>query len=189
MIKRRRCFKQLIQNEPANSKNYFYLGENYLLDYYADTISNSLTVSANAAKEVYQKGVDANPNDPLNYIGLAKVAFYLGDNKTADEMRAKAKSFLLPYKNLKKINPPAKEYAFTLAKIAESYIKDGKVDTASSTCPLYREAIKIDNKNRDVYLIAGDIYILVNDGSKAIMNYNQAQFADPQSPTANMKIG
>jgi tetratricopeptide (TPR) repeat protein len=180
--------KQLIQKEPANSKNFFYLGENYLLDYFADTISNSLTVSANAAKEVYQNGVEANPNDPLNYIGLAKVANYLGDQKTAAEMRAKARSFLLPYKNLKRISPPAKEYAFTLAKIAESYINEGTVDT-SLALPLIREAIKIDNKNRDVYLIAGDIYILVNDGSKAIANYNQAQFADPQSPTALMKIG
>ena len=139
-------------------------------------------------KRSYQKGVEANPNDPLNYIGLAKVAFYLGDDKTATEMRTKARSFLLPYKNIKKIVPPAKDYAFTLAKIAESYIKEGKVDT-SVALPLIREAIKIDNKNRDVYLIAGDIYILVNDGSKAISLYNQAQFADPQSPTANMKIG
>jgi tetratricopeptide (TPR) repeat protein len=181
-------FKELIQKEPSNSKNYFYLGENYLLDYFADTISNSLTVATKGAKEAYQKGVDANPNDPLNYIGLAKVAFYQGDDKTAAEMRAKAKSFLLPYKSIKKIVPPAKEYAFALAKIAESYIKDDQVDTAVAL-PLIREAITIDNKNRDVYLIQGDIYILKNDGSKAIMYYNQAQFADPQSPTANMKIG
>ncbi|MCX6320298.1 MAG: tetratricopeptide repeat protein [Bacteroidia bacterium] len=181
-------FQQLIQKEPANSKNYFFLGENYLADYFADTISNSLTVAVKSAKEIYQKGVNANANDPLNYIGLAKVAYYLGDDKTATEMRAKAKSFLLPYKNLKKIVPPAKDYAYTLAKIAESYIKDGEVDT-SLALPLIREAIKIDNKNRDVYLIAGDIYITINDGSKAIMYYNQAQFADPQSPTANMKIG
>ena len=136
--------KELIQKEPANSNNYFYLGENYLLDYFADTISNSLTVAAKSAKEVYQKGVDANPNDPLNYIGLAKVAYYLGDDKTAAEMRSKAKSFLLPYKNLKKIVPPAKDYAFTLAKIAESDIMDGEVDT-TLTFPLIREAIKIDN--------------------------------------------
>lgn len=180
--------QDLIKKEPANSKNYFYLGENYLADYYADTISNSLTVAATAAKEVYQKGVSANANDPLNYIGLAKVAFLLGDNNTATEMRAKAKSFLLPYKNLKKISPPAKDYAFTLAKIAESYIKDAAVDTGAAL-PLIRQAIKIDNKNKDVYLIAGDVYILMNDGSKAIYYYNQAQFADPQSPTANMKIG
>lgn len=180
--------KQLIQNEPANSKNYFYLGENYLLDYFADTISNSLTVAAKSAKEIYQKGVEANPNDPLNYIGLAKVAYFQGDDKTAAEMRAKAKSFLLPYKNIKKIVPPANDYAFALAKIAESYIRNAEVDT-SITLPLIREAVKIDNKNRDIYLIAGDIYMLVNDGSDAIKNYNLAQFADPQSPTTNMKIG
>ncbi len=180
--------KQLIQKEPANSKNYFYLGENYLLDYFADTISNSLTVATKAAKDIYQKGVEANPNDPLNYIGLAKVAFYLDDDKTADEMRAKAKSFLLPYKNIKKIVPPAQDYAFALAKIAESYIKNGDVDT-SLALPLIREAIKIDSKSRDVYLIAGDIYILSNNGSKAISYYKLAQDADPKSSTANMKIG
>jgi tetratricopeptide (TPR) repeat protein len=181
-------FQQLIQKDPTNSKNYFFLGENYLSDYFADTISNSLTVAAKSAREIYQKGVNANPGDPLNYIGLAKVDFFLGDDKTAAEMRVKAKSLLLPYKSIKKIVPPAKDYAFALAKIAESYIREDKVDTTLAL-PLIREAIKIDNKSRDVYLIAGDIYILVNDGSKAIMCYNQAQFADPQSPTANMKIG
>ena len=180
--------QQLIQKEPANGKNYFFLGENYLLDYFADTISNSLTVAAKSCKEIYQKGVEANANEPLNYIGLAKIAFYLGDDKTADEMRAKAKSFLLPYKNLKKISPPATDYAFTLAKLAESYIREGKVDT-SKALPLIREAIKINNKDKDIFLIAGDIYMLVNDGSTAIKNYNLAQFADPKSPTANMKIG
>ena len=109
------AYQQLIQKEPTNSKNYFFLGENYLLDYFADTISNSLAVEAKAAKEVYQKGVDANATDPLNYVGLAKVAFYTGDNKTATEMRAKARSLLLPYKTIKKIVPPAKDYAFALA--------------------------------------------------------------------------
>jgi tetratricopeptide (TPR) repeat protein len=181
-------YQELIKNEPANSRNFFYLGENYLADYFADTISNSLTFAAKSAKELYLKGVSANANDPLNYIGLAKVAFYLDDQKTADEMRTKARSLLPAYKNIKKITPPAPEYAYTLAKIAESYIKDDKVDTALAL-PFIREAIKIDNKNSDVYMIAGDIYILVNDGSKAISYYNQAQFADPKSPTANMKIG
>jgi tetratricopeptide (TPR) repeat protein len=181
-------YKALIQKEPGNSKNYFYYGENYLLDYFADTISNSLVVATKAAKEIYEKGVSANPNDPLNYIGLAKVAYYLGDDDKANEMRAKAKSFLLPYKKIKKITPPAPDYAFALAKIAESYTRDGIVDT-SLALPLIRQAITIDSKNRDIYLIAGDLYMMVNDGSNAIKNYNLAQFADPQSPTAAMKIG
>lgn len=181
-------FKELTKKEPSNSKVYFYHGENYLLEYFADTISNSLVVATKAAQEAYQKGVEANPGDPLNYVGLAKVANYLGDEAKAEEMRAKAKSFLLPYKNLKKISPPAKDYALTLSKIAESYIKDNDVDT-SKALPLIRQALTIDSKNADNYLIAGDIYMLVNDGSNAIRNYNQAQFADPTSSTANMKIG
>jgi|GEM_PF-108647 len=180
--------KALIQKEPSNGKNYFYLGENYLLDYFADTISNSLVIATQAAQEAFNKGVSTAPGDPLNYIGLAKVANYLGDDAKANEMRAKAKSFLLPYKKIKKIMPPAKEYAFALAKIAESYAKDGMVDTAKAL-PLIREAIRIDSKNAEIYLIAGDLYMMVNDGSNAIKNYNLAQFADPTSSTANMKIG
>jgi tetratricopeptide (TPR) repeat protein len=181
-------YKALIQKEPGNSKNYFYYGENYLLDYFADTISNSLTVATKAAKEIYEKGVSANPNDPLNYIGLAKIANYLGDEAKANELRAKARSFLLPYKKLKKISPPARDYAFALAKIAESYAKDGMVDT-SVALPFIRQAVKIDSKNAEIYLTAGDLYMMVNDGSNAIKNYSLAQFEDPQSPTAAMKIG
>ena len=113
--KAKAMLEQLVQKEPANSKYYFYLGENTLLDYTADTISNSLSVSMKEAKEFYQKGVDANQSDPLNYVGLAKVAFFLGDDNTAAQMREKAKSYLLPYKNIKKIVPPAKDYAFALA--------------------------------------------------------------------------
>lgn len=182
--------QQLIQKEPANAKYYFYLGENTILEYYADTISNSFPLAMSTAKDFFQKGVNANANDPLNYTGLAKVAFLSGDNRTADEMRTKARSFLLPYKKIKKIVPPAKEYAFTLAKIAESYIdmNSRRVDTALAL-PFIRQAATIDPKNPEIFLIAGDIYILGNDGSNAIRNYNLAQFADPNSPTAAMKIG
>jgi tetratricopeptide (TPR) repeat protein len=184
-----KMFQQLIAKEPGNSKLYFYFGENWLMDYFSDTLSNSIESFTKEAKLLYEKGVSANPNDPLNYIGLAKVAFYNKDNKTADEMRAKAKSFLLPYKNFKKMVPPAKDYAFTLAKLGESYITiNFKVDTARAL-PLIREAIKIDSKSRDIYLIAGDIFNLKNDGSNAIKYYNLAQEYDPTSPTANMKIG
>jgi len=183
------ALQDLIKKEPANGRNYFYLGENVLADFYSDTISNSLAVATKEAKEIYQKGVEANASEPLNYVGLAKVAFLQGDEKNAEEMRAKAKSFLMPYKKVsKKMVPPAPQYAYTLAKIAESYIKDDDVDTAKAL-PLIREAFRIDNKNLDVYLIAGDIYFLKNEGSKAIAFYNQAEFADPQSPTAAMKIG
>jgi tetratricopeptide (TPR) repeat protein len=180
-------FKKLSVVTPANSKVFFYYGENTLQNYFADTISNPLSVAAKEAKDIFDKGVAANPAEPLNYVGLAKVATYLGDKAKAEELRVKAKSLLPPYKKVSKIANP-KDYAFTLAKIAESYIRFDEVDT-SKALPFIREALKIDSKNSDVYIIAGDIYILVNDGSKAIKNYNLAQDWDLKSPTANMKIG
>ncbi len=180
-------FQQLIKSDPSNSKVYFHYGENKLLDFFSDTISNSITVATKEAADIFNKGVEANAADPLNYIGLAKVAFYQGDNDKAQELRVRAKSLLPPYKKIKKIDNP-KEYAYALSKIAESYIRFEQVDT-SKALPFIREALTIDPRNSEVYIIAGDIYILVNDGSKAIKNYNLAQDWDLQSPTANMKIG
>lgn len=180
-------FQELIKKEPGNSKLYFHYGENTLLNYFADTISNSLAVATKEAADIFNKGVAANAAEPLNYVGLAKVAFYQGNDAKADELRAKASSLLPAYKKVTKIADP-KNYAYTLAKIAESYIRFDQVDT-SKALPYIRHALKIDPRNSEVYIIAGDIYILVNDGSKAIKNYNLAQDWDLKSPTANMKIG
>ncbi len=178
---------QDLAKKSPSSKVYFRLGENTMLNFFADTISNSLKVVAAEAKQQFEKGISINANDPLNYVGLAKVAAYLGDQKTAGEMRLKAKSFLLPYKKVSKI-PNPQEYAFTLAKLAESYIVFDRVDTTLAL-PLVREAVTIDPKNGSIFIIAGDIYLLVNNGSLAIKNYNAAQDLDLKSPIANMKIG
>jgi tetratricopeptide (TPR) repeat protein len=180
-------YKKIIQNEPNNSKAYFFYGENRILDYFSDTISNSLVATSNQAREIFNNGVKVNSSDPLNYIGLAKVDFYNGNDSKAEQMRTKAKNLLPPYKKVKKILNP-KDYAYALAKIAESYIRGRTVDT-SRALPLLREAVKIDKTNPDIYIILGDIYILVNDGTKSIFNYKLAQTYDPGSPTANMKIG
>ena len=180
-------FRQLIQKEPNNSKAYFFSGENRILDYFSDTISNTLIVTANQAKELFSHGVQADTADPLNYIGLARLAFLLEDDNLAEQLRAKARSLLPPYKKVSKI-PNPKDYAFALAKIAESYIRWNAVDT-SLAMPLLKEALMIDKTNSDIYIITGDIYILVNDGSNSIRNYKLAQDNDPGSPTANMKIG
>ncbi len=180
-------FQQLVKSEPGNSNLYFHYGENTLLNYFADTISNSLNVATKEAADIFDKGIAASATNPLNYVGLAKVEFYRGNDAKAEELRVKAKGLLPAYKKVTKIANP-KDYAYTLAKIAKSYIRFETVDT-SKALPFIREALKIDPKNSEVYIIAGDIYILVNDGSKAIKNYNLAQDWDLQSPTANMKIG
>ncbi len=178
---------QGLAKSAPSSKVYYRLGENTMLNFFSDTISNSLKVIAVEAKQQFEKGIAISPNDPLNYVGLAKVSSYTGDQATATQMRAKAKSFLLPYKKVSKI-PNPQEYAFTLAKLAESYIVFDKVDTTLAM-PNIREALSIDPNNGAIYIIAGDLYLLVNNGSVAIKNYNKAQEIDVKSPIANMKIG
>lgn len=178
---------QVLEKKAPSSKIYFLMGESAMLNYFADTISNSLTAVANEAKAQFNKGISINANDPLNYVGLARISAYLGDDQTANSMRTKAKSFLLPYKKVTKI-PNAPDYAYTLAKLAESYIVFDKVDTTLAL-PLVREAVTINPKDSRIYIIAGDIYLLVNNGSLAIKNYNYAQDQDLKSPIANMKIG
>ncbi len=180
-------FRALIQAEPGNPKTYFYYGENTIQNYFADSISNSITVEVNRARGIYEMGVEADSTESLNYIGLAKMAFLLGEDGKAEQLRQKARGKLPAYKKVKKIKNPG-DYAFALAKIAESYIREGKVDT-SKALPYIREALSIDRTNPDIYLIAGDIYNLINDGSNAVKYYNLAQDYDPTSPTANMKIG
>jgi tetratricopeptide (TPR) repeat protein len=180
-------FQHLIKGDPGNSKLYYYYGRNTLLNYFADTISNSLTVVAQEAGDLFNKGISVNASEPLNYIGLARIAFLQGNDAKAEKLRVKAKSLLLPYKKISRIANP-KDYAFTLAKLAESYISFGQVDS-SKAFPFIREALLIDSKNSETYIIAGDIYIIYNDGSNAIKNYNLAQDWNPKSPTANMKIG
>jgi len=181
---------QILQNlakSAPSSQVYYRLGENTMLNFLSDTISNSLKVVAAEAKQQFEKGIALAPNDPLNYVGLAKVASYLGDQQTADQMRLKAKSFLTPYKKVSKI-PNPQEYARTLAKLAESYIVFDKVDTTRAM-PYIREALTIDPKNEMSYIIAGDLYQMVNNASLAVRYYNKAKETDPKSPMANMKIG
>jgi len=115
------------------------------------------------------------------------VSFFLGKDTEAASFRAKAKKNLPAYKKIKNIVNP-KDYAFALSKLAESYTRFSKIDT-SLAFPLIREALLIDSKNPDIYIIAGDLYFLARDASASVKNYSIANNLNPNSPTANMKIG
>lgn len=178
---------QIVAKKNPTSKVYYRLGENILLNFFSDSISNSLSEITSEAKKHFESGISIDANDPLNYVGLARVASLIGDQKSAEQMRLKAKSFLPPYRKVSKIKNRS-DYAYTQAKLAESYIIFDRVDTTMAL-PEIREALTIDQHNAEIYIITGDIYLLVNNASLAIRNYNRAQDIDIKSPTANMKIG
>jgi len=88
-----KAFSILGQNEPANGKYFYYSGENQLASYFIDPTNIPFDAIAKKAIERYNKGIAANPNEPLNYVGIGKVALIQKNKTVADENFAKAQTF------------------------------------------------------------------------------------------------
>jgi len=182
------AFKTLLQKNPKDGDVYYYYGDNFLQEYYSDTTNNSFKELSDSAKILFSKGVDADPANPLNYIGMGQISLALKNLAQAQQNFAKALS-LLPSKANKGLVMAPDKQATVYIRLANAYIKSGVYDTAAVFGSL-RIAEKLDSKNYDLYIVKGDAYIFIlNDGSKAILNYNIAQSLNPKSPMAKLRIG
>jgi len=180
-------FKVLINNEPNNSDYYYYYGENIINSYVSDSSTSDFNDYAGKAKANFDKGKTANPNNPLNYVGLGTTYLLTGDSATARVMFTQAKSFL-PFVPKKSKTLSLTKQAEILSKIARAYIISPINDT-SITLPLLRRAATIDKKSADLFIIYGDAYLEINDGSNAMANYKKAYTIDPKSAIAYIRIG
>src|ERR1035437_7689929 len=182
------AFKTLLQKNLNDGDIYYYYGENYLQEYYSDTTNNSFKELSDSSKIHFTRGTTADPANPLNYVGLGQIALMLRDMPKAQQNFSKAIS-LLPSKANKGLVMAPDKQATVYIKLANAYIKAAINDTAIVFGAL-RTAEKLDNKNYDLYIVRGDAYIfLLNDGSKAISNYNTAQSLNPKSPFAKLRVG
>jgi tetratricopeptide (TPR) repeat protein len=182
------AFKALLQKNLKDGDIYYYYGENFLQEYYSDTINNSSKELSDSAQVLFSRGTIADPANPLNYVGLGQIALMLRDMSKAQQNFSRAIS-LLPSKANKTIVMAPEKQATVYIKLANAYIRAGINDTAVVFGSL-RMAEKFDNKNYDLYIVRGDAYIfLLNDGSKAILNYNTAQSLNPKSPFAKLRVG
>lgn len=182
------AFKSLLQKNLNDGDVYYYFGENYLQEYFSDTTNNSFKELSDSAKMLFTRGTTADPANPLNFVGLGQIALMMKDLPKAQQNFAKAMS-LLPSKANKNIVMAPDKQATVYVKLANAYIKAGSSDTAVVFDAL-RKAEKLDNKSYDLYIVKGDAYIfLLNDGSKAILNYNIAQSLNPKSPFAKLRVG
>jgi len=182
-----KAFSILGQNEPANGKYFYYSGENQLASYFIDPTNIPFDAIAKKAIERYNKGIAANPNEPLNYVGIGKVALIQKNKTVADENFAKAQTFL-PAKKVKSILTKP-EQATLLVRLAEAYVQVGSTDTAL-VFSLLRRAEVLDNKNPEIYLVRGDYWFYtLNNGSRAAENYKRSQDFSPQSTRARVRLG
>ncbi|MHC1706953.1 MAG: tetratricopeptide repeat protein [Bacteroidales bacterium] len=185
--KAKEIYESLIKKEPNNGDIYYYFGESYLKSYFSDSANVDLREVTDKAKLVFKKGIVVDSLNPMNYVGMGKIALYSGDNATATSYFSKAESFL-PVKQKKSTIPLERQVAVN-QKIADAYLKAPKGDTGM-VFPYLRKAEKLDKKNPETYLIKGDAYLfLINDGSNAIFNYKRSQELDPSSAKAKLRLG
>jgi len=182
------AFETLIKAQPNNGDVYFYYGENFLYEYFSDTVYGSAKASAADALKYYKTGVIADTNNPICYVGLGKVALMMKDVAQTEKYFAKAQSKFPSKTNKGSLVTPEKQ-ALTLAKIAEAYILIDRKKNVAKALSLLEKAVELDPKNAEIYLIYGDAYIENNDGSNAITQYKMAQELNPKSPSAKLRLG
>lgn len=181
------AFNKLISENPSNGKLYFYSGDNQLASYLLDTVNNSLKEIAPKALAKYNKGISAVPNEPLNYVGIGKIALLDKNIAAAKENFAKAQSFL-PVKKEKSLLTKT-DQANVLIQIANAYVTIGSRDSAL-VFGLLRRAESLDPKNPELFLIRGDYWInTFNNGSLAASNYKRSQDFAPESTRARVRLG
>lgn len=181
------AFNALSAKEPTNGKYYYYSGENQLASYFVDPTNIPFDAIAKKAVERFDKGIAANPNEPLNYVGLGKVALIQNNKTLAEENFAKAQTFL-PAKRVKSaLTKP--EQATLLVQLADAYVQVGSKDSAL-VFNFLRRAEVLNPKNPELFLVRGDYWFYtLNNGSRAAENYKRAQDFSPNSTRARVRLG
>jgi len=178
------AFDELILKEPTNGDGYYYYGETIIKEYLADTLSNSLEEMAGKAEELFQKGIQQDPVNVLNEIGLGAISLLRTcDTIAADKHFAIAEA-TIPLK-LKLCTP---KDARTLTKLGTVQLL-GTVVRYNKALNYLNRAKEMDPNNALIYLAMGNVYMQKNDGKNALSNYNRALSLDPKSPIPKIKIG
>jgi tetratricopeptide (TPR) repeat protein len=177
-------YKQIIQASPANSDAYFYHGENILKAYIADPYSNSLNDVAVDANAEFDKGVNADTSNPLNYIGKGMVILLEKNDTSAADVFFNKAEWSLP----KKVKKTTERNVTTLIKLGEAqlYAKEPRYQKAVA----YLESAKlVAENNTDIWVTTGAIYEAQGNASAAIFNYNKAVYINPKLVVPLVKIG
>ena len=85
-----KSFDALLNVEPDNGDNYFYYGECYIKQFLGDSMSVTLSDVTGPALVNFNKGIEKDPSNPLNYIGKARVNIMSGNQTEAADNIKKA---------------------------------------------------------------------------------------------------
>lgn len=165
--KAEQAFTQLATSAP-NADNQFYLGYHYLKSGQADK-----------AKAAFEKGLQADPKNQLNNVGLAGVALMKKDRSGAKALIDNA------------VDKTKSKNQDVLIRAAEMYTLSDQTNDPAEAIRLLTIADEKDKKNEnpEIEMLMGDAYFLKNDGGNAITKYENAMTIKPNLAEANYKIG
>ncbi|MFH1005367.1 MAG: tetratricopeptide repeat protein [Bacteroidota bacterium] len=179
-------YKLLIQNELTNGDNYFFYGENYFIQ---ELINSSFEpIDLDSAQLLYEKGIQKNPGNPINYVGLGKIFWYKENSSEAKKKFYDAVQIISPTN--KTASFTKKQKALVYLKIAECYTK-AKTKDLQEAINLLNKSLQEDPNNPETYILIGDATLEQNpgDATQAIAQYKKAFDLDKKSTKALQRIG
>jgi len=177
-------FSDLLAKEPGNGDLYYYFGATLIKDYLSDTFIKSVEEYALQAEELFKKGMEADPENPLNLVGMGAVILLLESDTTAAQVYFDRAEATIP-ERARRITA---EHAVLLQKMGEAQLFSKTVNYARAFRYLERAAT-IDPRNDNIFITMGDLYIRQNNASTALFNYNKASSINPDNPVPKIKIG
>jgi tetratricopeptide (TPR) repeat protein len=163
-------FQQILAKDPNNTEAAFWLGQTYL-------DNDRAYVDTAAAKALYQKMLQANPNDALMMIGMGEINLMEGNKDAARNQ------FETAINNTKRRNLPDILYA-----VGRANIEPSNGDYMYGIQKLQQAAEK-DKKNAEIYNEIGLGYWKLHDGGNATSNFQTALSLDPKDAMASFYIG
>lgn len=155
--------EEAIKAAPADASLFYYLG-------YVHLKNNNRP----AAVAAFDKGIQLDEKEPLNYVGKGAVS--LLENKVDD---AKLQ--------FEKVNIAKTKNPEVLKAAAEAYLIDNKYSVDAMS--LLKRAKSQANTDAMVEVLFGDLYLLQNNGGLSVDSYERAAKLRPAMALAPYKIG
>lgn len=162
-------FKSILEKNPKDIEAAYWLGQTY--------IQNTDIIDTAAAKSLYQKMLQENPNNALMMVGVGEVE--LLEDKKADARN----HFEAALNQTKKKGLPAIQLAIARANI------DTKSGDVNYAIDLLNQAAAREPKDVDIQMALGDAYRRNIDGGNAVTHYQQALMLNPNAARASFMMG
>src|SRR5665213_800189 len=164
-------FQQLLAKDPNNTEAAYWLGQVYLDNdrFYIDTA---------AAKALYQKTLQANPNNALIMVGMGEINLIEGKKDAARNQ------FEAAISSTKK-----RDLTDILYAVGRANIEPSKGGDIMYGIQKLQQATDKEKKNADLYNEIGLGYWKLHDGGNATSNFQIALSIDPADAMASFYIG